>query len=283
MDFLYSALAPQSRNSIKALLTHSQIMVNGRVSRAFDLRVRVNDEIAILPKSAEIEKKKVRDFFNNMLKIVYEDDFLIVADKAGGLPTVSTRNGSSDSGEREVTAYSLLTGYVRMADPRNRIFIVHRIDRDTSGLLLFAKDEVTKAMLQKGWNENIIERKYVCMAEGCPPEKSGQIKSWLTENPKSLKISSSSYDNGGKLAITDYNVLACSGGYSLISLELETGRKNQIRIHLSSIGHPIAGDRKYGARTNPLRRLALHAQTLAFRHPHTGEILRFTSEAGFSL
>ena len=212
------------------------------------------------------------------VRIVYEDEHLIVADKRHAVLTMSTGR------EGEVTAYSLLTGYVRRQAARAgrktapgepRIFIVHRLDRDTSGLIIFAKDEQTQARLQDGWNENILERKYVAVVEGTPQEKSGTCTSWLNENPKSLKMTSSPVDNGGKKAVTHYNTISSAGGYSLVEFELETGRKNQIRIHASEMGCPVAGDKKYGARSNPLGRLALHAQSIAFRHPWTRKMMRF--------
>ena len=229
----------------------------------------------------------------NELEILYEDDSIIVIDKPSGLLTMSTGK------EGDITAYSILTDYVRSGRgsgsrrprDRRRIFIVHRLDRDTSGIIVFAKDPETKYALQDGWNETILERKYVAVLEGIPSRPEGTIASYLRDNPKSMKVTSSRTDNGGRFSVTHYRVIrpaegqdsghggtggkAASGRYSLVEFELETGRKNQIRVHAADIGHPVAGDRKYGASTNPLHRLALHAMTLSFRHPHTGKILTF--------
>ena len=217
------------------------------------------------------------------LDILYEDDCIIVADKPSGLLTMSTGK------EGEITAYSILTDYVRSARggrntrDKGRIFIVHRLDRDTSGVIVFAKDEQTKHALQDDWNETILERKYIAAVEGTLEYDEGTVASYLKDNPKSMKVSSSWTDNGGKYSVTHFKVLRSSGQYSLVEFELETGRKNQIRVHASVIGNPVAGDRKYGAASNPFGRLALHAATLSFRHPHTGKILTFTSPVPFRL
>lgn len=209
------------------------------------------------------------------LDILYEDDCIIVADKPSGLLTMSTGK------EGELTAYSILTDYVRSARggrntrDKGRIFIVHRLDRDTSGVIVFAKDEQTKHALQDDWNETILERKYIAAVEGTLEYDEGTVASYLKDNPKSMKVSSSWTDNGGKYSVTHFKVLRSSGQYSLVEFELETGRKNQIRVHASVIGNPVAGDRKYGSASNPLHRLCLHASTLVFHHPRTGQLLRF--------
>lgn len=272
LEFLYSALAPQSRTSIKSLLSGSRVEVRGKAVTAFDLPLRGGDTVVILDKAAPAAGTGDR-----RLKIVYEDDWLIVADKACGLPTISTGK------ENEVTAYSILTEYVRSVDRNGRVFIVHRIDRETSGLIVFAKDERTKRILQDGWNETVTERKYAAVAEGMFAEDDGRMVSWLKENPKSLKMSSCPFDNGGKKAITSYRVTGRSHGMTSLELELETGRKNQIRVQLASIGHPLAGDRKYGAVSDPFLRLALHARSIAFKHPHTGREMRFETENPFKI
>ncbi len=224
---------------------------------------------------------------NTRLEVVYEDDWLVVVDKPNGMLTMSTGK------EGELTAYSLLRSHMR-------VFIVHRLDRDTSGLLVFAKDEETKLALQKNWNDAVLERKYIAILEGNITDEEGWIESWLYENPKSMKVHCFPIDtadldsarnrscrkaqkNGWQFAATHCRTLqrgSIQGNpYTKVEFELETGRKNQIRVHSEWIGHPIAGDRKYGARTNPFGRLALHAQTLSFIHPWTGKTLRFTSRA----
>ena len=218
---------------------------------------------------------------NDRMEIIYEDESLIVVDKPSGLLTMSTgRSG-------EETAYSMVRDYMD-----GRIFIVHRLDRDTSGLLVFAKDEETKLALQENWEEAVLERKYHAVLEGRIDDEEGWIESWLYENPKSLKVHCYPIEKGDdrnrpprkgwQFASTKCRRLAhiTKDGkeYTAVEFELETGRKNQIRVHADWIGHPIAGDRKYGALTNPFGRLALHACTLSFIHPWTGSTMKFTSK-----
>lgn len=223
------------------------------------------------------------------IRIVYEDSRLIVIDKPSGMLTMSTgRSG-------DVTAYSILFDYVRMSAKRagERLFIVHRLDRDTSGLLVFAKDLDTKTALQEKWDEMVLERKYLALLEGYIEDEEGWIETWLHENPKSMKVHCHAFEKRD-----DRNIPPVKGWqyasshcrtvrkgqidgkpYTCVEFELETGRKNQIRVHSEWIGHPIAGDRKYGATSNPIGRLALHAHTLEFIHPWTGKKMRFISKA----
>lgn len=220
---------------------------------------------------------------NGHMKIVYEDEWMIVVNKPHGLLTMS----SGKAGEE--TAYSMLNEYVRNSgrNGRSRIFIVHRLDRDTSGLLVFAKDEKTKSALQDNWEEAVLERKYTAVLEGSIDDEEGWIETWLYENPKSFKVHCYPVRDDipprkeWKSASTHCRTLSRyeidGHPYTMVEFELETGRKNQIRAHAGWIGHPIAGDRKYGAATDPFRRLALHAQTLTFIHPWTGKTMKFTS------
>ena len=233
-----------------------------------------------------------RSNINTGLDIVYEDDWLIVVNKPAGMLSMATDKG------REVTAYSMLYDYmsenaaIRRSCPRPRVFIVHRLDRDTSGLLMFAKDEETKLSLQENWNEAVLERKYVAILEGNISSEDGWIESWLYENPKSMKVHCYEMRQGDtpeRPPMKDWQFAAThcrtlehidinGKPYTKVEFELETGRKNQIRVHSEWIGHPIAGDRKYGAQTNPFGRLALHAQTLSFIHPWTGKTMKFSSK-----
>lgn len=226
------------------------------------------------------------------LKILYEDRWLIVVDKPSGMLTMST--GKAD----EITAYSILTDYVRdnghsRSMTGNRIFIVHRLDRDTSGLLVFAKDQAVKELLQKNWNDAVLQRTYLAVLEGKIEDSEGWIETWLYENPKSMKVHCHAFESGDDRNIpprkgwqfasshcrTIKHVDSGSASYTLVEFELETGRKNQIRVHSQWIGHPVAGDRKYGAATNPTGRLCLHAHALSFIHPVTGKTMKFTSKA----
>lgn len=221
------------------------------------------------------------------LKIIYEDRWLIVADKPSGLLSMSA--GRAD----QTTAYSILTQYVKEGSGRSgqRIFIVHRLDRDTSGLMVFAKDEETKIALQENWDDAVLERKYHAVLEGKIEDEEGWIETWLYEHPKSLRVHCYPLAHGDRpdrpprkdWKYASSHCRKLSGHiiegkpYTVVEFELETGRKNQIRTQASWIGHPIAGDRKYDAQTSPFGRLALHAGTLSFIHPWTGKTLKFTS------
>lgn len=220
---------------------------------------------------------------NDDLEIVFEDEWLIVVDKPHGLLSMS----SGKTGE--VTAYSMLNDY--LSHRGQRVFIVHRLDRDTSGLLVFAKDEATKVTLQDNWEDIVLERIYTAILEGNIEDNEGWIETWIHENPKSLKVHCHPFRQGDdrfnpprrdwKAASSHCRTLSrfdiAGKDYTMVEFELETGRKNQIRVHSQWIGHPIAGDSKYGAKTNPFNRLGLHATTLSFIHPWTGNEMRFTS------
>lgn len=276
LEYLMEVCTGQSRTAVKGYLSHGQVTVNEQNITAFDFPLKKGDRLMILDKGIMVKKAGgVRD---SRVKIVYEDKWLMVIDKRHSVLTMSAGTPG------EATAYSLMSDYVkRMYGREAKVFIVHRLDRETSGLLILAKDQETQERLQDGWKDNVPERRYIAVTEGTPPQKEGTVTSWLTEHPKSLKVSSSPIDNGGKKAVTSYKVLISgeeSGvqkhmRHSLVEFNLETGRKNQIRIHASEMGCPISGDKKYGAKDNPLGRLALHARSIVFRHPHTGKTMKF--------
>lgn len=292
LNYLFEIFPGQSRTGVKAYLKDERILVNGENRTAFDWPLRKGDTLEVISKGASIGRDMKIGATENLQKkgieIVYEDEHIIVIVKNAGVPTISTR--SSSNGAREKSAYSLLTDYMHTEKRANikagtgnyqdssRVFIVHRLDRDTSGLLVFTKDEYTKELMQSKWNEMVLERKYVAIIEGHVPQKEGRLESWLTENEKSFKMSSSPVDNGGLHAVTDYRVIEEYRRSSMLEFELETGRKNQIRVHASEmLGHPIVGDKKYGSTLSFGGRIALHAQTLVFRNPYGGRILRFES------
>lgn len=261
LPFLLELLKDQSRSSVKALLSRGQISVNGRVTRQFDEELNPNDTVSINYGRGKVE------FSNPLLKILWEDDDLIVVNKREGLLSVSTDR------VKERTAYRLLSDYVKKTDPRNKIFVLHRLDRDTSGIMMFAKNQGVKERLQSNWGSMITTRTYVAVVEGRPEKETDLIVSNLVENRKMQVYVS--LEGDGKEAITRYRLLQTNNRYSLLELDLETGRKNQIRAQMQSIGHPVAGDSKYGAETNPAGRLMLHARKLCFIHPTTGEEMRF--------
>lgn len=266
MDYLQEIFQGKSRNSIKSWLVHRQVSVNGTCVTAHDCKLAAGDEIKI---SAVGEEKPNP---NQKCRIVYEDNDIIVIEKREGVLSMST--GVST----EMTAYSMMNAHVAKFKRDARVFIVHRLDRSTSGLMMFAKSEAVQEHLRTMWNSIVLERAYVAVVEGCVEKDHGTVKSYLTEDPKTFRMYSSPTDNGGKLAVTHYKVLKRGEHFSLVQLDLETGRKNQIRVQMSSIGHPIAGDKRYGAKTNPLQRVCLHARSLVFQHPSTGEVMNFQTE-----
>jgi len=265
MTFLLAKMGGMSRNSIKSLLAHRQVMVNDRISTQFNLPLKPNDSVIVSSSRGNIELSHPK------LRILFEDDYLIVVEKKEGLLTVSTNAGKTD----ETTAFSILKAHVKKSSSQNRIYVVHRLDRETSGVIMFAKNREVQLILQENWHRIITRRIYVALVEGKVEKEQDTIVTWLTENKKSLKIHSSLTDNGGQEAVTHYKTLKSNSNYSLLEIELETGRKNQIRVHMQDIGHPIVGDKKYGSITTPISRLGLHAKVLAFYHPISTEIISF--------
>ena len=261
LPFLFDLLKEQSKTSVKALLAHNQIAVNGIYTTQFDTPLEPGDEVFI-----SHDRSRRVTFNNPLLNIIWEDDFVIVVNKREGLLSVSTQK------VHERTAFHILADYLKRNDPRNKLFILHRLDRDTSGLMLFAKTRAVQEKMQSNWNEMITERTYVAVVEGRPERDSDIITTQLKENAEARVYVVA---EGGKDAITRYRVLRSNGTYSLLELNLETGRKNQIRAQMEYIGHPIAGDFKYGAETSPAGRVMLHAQKLYFIHPETGEEMKF--------
>lgn len=267
MQFLILSLPGKSRDNIKSLLKRKLIEVDGRVQTKYNFPLTTGQQVKIRPKSGDVAQKKYSG-----LEIIFEDDDIIVINKEAGLLTMS------DNKAPNKTAYSILSGHVKKKNPGNKIFIVHRLDRETSGLLLFAKSEAIKNKLQENWNNTIQERTYLAVIQGKLTKPAGVHQSYLVESKVSMKVHSSQTNKSGQLAITHYKTISSKQGFSLIELNLETGRKNQIRVHLQDLGHPIVGDKKYGSSIHPIGRLALHAKVLAFNHPKTGKIVRFESE-----
>ena len=262
LDFLLKRIPGKNRNTLKAVLRDRQISVEGRAITQFDHPLKVGQEIRV-----RWEKIPLNQLYQG-IQIIFEDPDLIVIDKPAGLLTVATDT------EKRKTAYSILSDYVKKKDPDNKIFVVHRIDRETSGLLLFAKSGTIKDRIQETWMSTITERVYVAVTEGRVEPAEGIVTSWLTESA-AFKVYSSQNPQQGKKAITHYKTIASNHDYSLLEVSLETGRKHQIRVHLQDIGHPVVGDKKYGSGANPLKRLGLHAKVLAFIHPLSGGPCRF--------
>lgn len=270
MEFLLANLTDHKRTSVKELLKHNQVAVNGSPVSQFNHKLKPGDQVKIN------FTREWRVFYHRRLKLVYEDDDIIVVNKGYGLLSMGTDK------IKDGTAYSILREYVKWSDPRNKLFIVHRLDRDTSGLMMFAKNEEAKNTMQHNWNNMVLNRKYLAVVEGTPDQAEGVIKSYLAENAEH-EVYSTPDPKLGQLAVTRYKTLASKNGYTMLEVELDTGRKNQIRVHMKEMGHPIAGDRRYGAKSSPIHRLALHAQTLRFAHPVTRKEMNFETPvpAGF--
>ncbi|MGL5050587.1 MAG: RluA family pseudouridine synthase [Fusobacteriaceae bacterium] len=268
MTFLIENLLGQSKNNVKSLLSNEQVFVNETMTRQFNHPLKKGDSVSInWTKSRDIKSSKNL----KSIKILFEDDYLIAIEKESGVLSMAADNVPGS------TAYNMLKDHVKSVDPKNKIFIVHRLDKDTSGVMIFAKSEKIQNALQENWNDTILERKYLALVDGIVRTPSGKIESYLKENKALVTYSVKSETEGGKLAITNYKVLKSGRGISLVELELETGRKNQIRVHMKEMGHPILGDRKYDSVNNPINRLALHAHTLKFKHPVTGNIVEYIS------
>ncbi len=264
LDFLIASMPQRKRTAIKNLLAHNQIAINGIPTTQFDTTLAPGDEV-----KANLTRE-FRIFYNRRLKLVYEDDDIIVVNKGYGLLSMGTDK------IKEGTAYSILRDHLKWENPRNKLFIVHRLDRDTSGLMVFAKTIEAKERLQHNWNNMVLSRKYLAVVEGKVEPEEGEVRSYLAENSK-FEVYSTDNPAEGQLAVTRYKTLRSRNGYSLMEVSLDTGRKNQIRVHMKDLGHPIAGDRRYGAKSSPIHRMALHAQTLRFVHPITRKDMNFST------
>jgi 23S rRNA pseudouridine1911/1915/1917 synthase len=262
LSCLISRLPQKSRSTLKAVLRDRQVSVDGIPVTQFDHDLIPGQRLEVRWDRSTPQQK------SHGLKIIYEDQDLIIIDKPTGLLTIATDK------EKRNTAYSFLSDYVKTADPDNKIFIIHRLDRETSGLLMFAKNKTVKQQIQKTWTSTISQRTYIAVVEGELKKTEGTVISWLTESKAFIVYSSQNHKLGRK-AITHYKKIRGNSEFSLLQVHLETGRKHQIRVHMQDINHPILGDKKYGSGLNPIRRMGLHSQVLAFTHPRTGEACRF--------
>lgn len=262
MKFLIENLPNKNRNNIKSLLKNKQVLVDGAAISQFNHPLNPGQEVMIT-------ESRFSDKDMKGIKVVYEDEYLIAVEKASGILSIATDK------EREKTAYNIVKNYVKSRNPLEKLFIVHRLDRETSGVMIFAKTEEMQQILQTNWQKMVLERTYVAVVEGKVEKNSDTIISYLKENSTFVTFSSDKEIEGSKKAVTHYTVLKRNKGFSLVEANIETGRKNQIRVHMQSLGHSVVGDKKYGATTNPLGRLGLHAKSIIFKHPKTGKILSF--------
>ena len=265
--FIMEKMHGMSRNRAKALISNRVVLVNNVITTHPLAELKPGDVVQL------DRSKHKKSFHCKELDIVFEDPYLFIIDKHPGLLSMSNNS-------RQQTVQTVLNRYLEKGGGRNTSHLVHRLDRDTSGLMVYAKDVQTQQSLINSWQQLVTDRRYLALVKGEFEQPRGRIQSWLTEDKKFI-THSSPVDNGGKYAVTHYNVLASSNGYSLVECELETGRKNQIRVHMADLGHPVVGDRKYGSDEDPMRRLGLHAYMLCFTHPVTGKHLRFETPVPF--
>lgn len=253
----------ESRNKIKATLQGRGIKVNGKVVTQFDLALNPGDKVSIS------RHKSSNTFKSQYAKVVYEDRWIVVVEKNIGILSMA-------AGHSSLNLKTLLDDYFHKSRQKCRAHVVHRLDRDTSGLMIYAKDIDTEQILEHNWHQIVYDRRYVAVVSGEMENDNGTIANWLKDN-KAYITYSSPVDNGGKYAVTHYHVLNRTTEHSLVEYRLETGRKNQIRVHSADMGHPVCGDVKYGNGDDPIHRLCLHAYMLCFTHPVTGERMEFAT------
>ena len=251
----------QSRSKVKATLQGRGIKVNGKVVTQFDFPVEPGMKIAVS------QTKKNDQFKSRYVKLVYEDRWLVVVEKNIGILSMA-------AGHKSLNVKSVLDNYFQKSHQKCRAHVVHRLDRDTSGLMIYAKDMQTEQMLEHQWHQLVYDRRYVAVVSGEMEDDEGTIANWLKDN-KAYVTYSSPVDNGGKYAVTHFRVLNRTTELSLVEYRLETGRKNQIRVHSADMGHPVCGDTKYGNGHDPIHRLCLHAYVLCFQHPVTHKRMEF--------
>ena len=261
LDFLL-ANAKESRTKVKATLKGRGVKVDGKTITQFDFRLMPGMKVSVSK-----TKRNQNVLKNRFVKIVYEDRWLVVVEKAPGILSMA-------AGHSSLNVKAVLDDYFHKSRQNCRAHVVHRLDRDTSGLMVYAKDMETEQILEHNWHDIVYDRRYVAVVSGEIVEEGGTVASWLKDN-KAFVTYSSPVDNGGKYAVTHFRVLDRTTDHSLVEFKLETGRKNQIRVHSADIGHPVCGDVKYGNGDDPLHRLCLHAYVLCFFHPVTRERMEF--------
>ena len=256
-SYLRKVITNKSKNNIKSLLKNGCVIVNNQVITKYNY---------VLSKGDVIEINKNKKLIDNNLYIIYEDNNIIVVDKPSKLLTISNKN------EKENTLYRMVSDYLKK--DKKKVFVIHRLDFDTSGVIMFAKNEKVQKLYQDNWNKLAKVRGYYAVVEGITNGK-GHIESYLKQTKTLLVYSSKNKD--GYFAITDYEKIANNNKYSLLKINISTGRRNQIRCHMHDINHPIVGDNRYQSKTNPINRLALHASKLIITDPITKNDFIFVS------
>jgi len=263
LNFVMRSLDGISRNKAKSILTHGGVTVDGRVQTHVDFPLEPDSVVEIrrhgIPETARTP----------YYQIVYEDQWLVVVDKAEGVLSMPV-------GAKSLNMKTLLDYHFAETQQRCTAHVVHRLDCRTSGLMVYAKSVQVQQDMTADWRQTIIDRRYAAVVDGIMEQGEGRVQSWLHDTPRMVVVSSPVND-GGKLAVTEWKLIEAATCRSLIHLHLLTGRKNQIRVHMADIGHPVVGDGKYGHQDKPGSRMCLHAFKLAFHHPITGEALAFES------
>ena len=260
LEYLLATL-PMSRNKVKDTLQGRGIKVNGKTVTQYDYPLVPGTVVEVS------NSKKNDNFKSKYVNLVYEDQYLVVIEKKPGILSMA-------AGHSSLNVKTVLDEYFKKTRQKCRAHVVHRLDRDTSGLMIYAKDIETAQTLERAWHELVYDRRYVALLSGHMEQEGGTVHNWLKDNKAYITYSSPT-DNGGKEAVTHYRRLKVKDNLTLCEMKLETGRKNQIRVHMADLGYPVCGDEKYGDGRNPVHRLALHAYRLFFTHPVTGEDMRF--------
>ena len=261
LEYLLATVG-ESRSKVKATLQGRGIKVNGKCVTQFDFLLKPGMKVAVSQ-----TKRNQAAFKSRYVKIVYEDRWIVVVEKNVGILSMA-------AGHSSLNVKSVLDDYFHKSRQKCRAHVVHRLDRDTSGLMVYAKDMETEQILEHNWHDIVYDRRYVAVVSGEMEQDNGTIANWLKDN-KAYVTYSSPVDNGGKYAVTHFFTHDRTTDYSLVEYKLETGRKNQIRVHSADMGHPVCGDVKYGDGNDPLHRLCLHAFLLCFTHPVTHERMEF--------
>lgn len=265
LEFLLEHVKTLSRSKIKQTLQGRGVIVNGKQMSQFDFPLKPGMKVAV-----SRSKKNNETLRSRYVRIVYEDRWLVVVEKQVGILSMA-------AGHSSLNVKSVLDDYFRKTHQQCNAHVVHRLDRDTSGLMVYAKDKQTEQVMEHSWHQMVYDRRYVAVVSGQMEQDSGTIQSYLKDNKAYITYSSPT-DNGGKLAVTHYFTLDRSRDFSLVEYKLETGRKNQIRVHSADIGHPVCGDIKYGDGSDPIGRLCLHAFLLCFEHPVTHKRMEFETQ-----
>lgn len=262
LEFLLDSMENTNRTKIKSTLQGRGVKVNGKVITQFDYPLSCGMKVAV-----SRSKQNAEMFKNRYIKIVYEDRYIVVVEKNVGILSMA-------AGHSSLNVKTVLDSYFKTSRQKCTAHVVHRLDRDTSGLMIYAKDMQTEQILEHEWHDIVYDRRYVAVVSGEMEDDYGTMTSWLKDN-KAYITYSSPYDNGGKYAVTHFHTLDRTTDHSLVEFRLETGRKNQIRVHSADMGHPVCGDIKYGNGDDPIGRLCLHAYVLCFYHPITRRRMEF--------